>query len=68
MAKRHRRLHHRRKRYGDGPSSGMTFGKVVLAVMAGSLAYDWATAILPISPSQPALGPSPYQGLRYLRG
>ncbi|MHB8734273.1 MAG: hypothetical protein ACYC6M_03115 [Terriglobales bacterium] len=68
MAK-HRKTRRIRRHYGDGPS-GLSFGKLVLAVAVGQVAYNWLSALLPA----PLLGPTsalspyatpPYNG--YLR-
>lgn len=49
----------RRRHYGDGPSSGgPSFGQMVFAVVVGTVAASWVTALLPVTPQLPAAGMS----------
>lgn len=57
MAK-YRRVKHRRH-FRDGPS-GLTFGKVVAAVVVGEIVFSFVATFLPVTPQ--AL--MPMQGLR----
>jgi hypothetical protein len=64
--RKHRRIV-RRRHYGDGPSGGGTFEKI-LVVAGGVIAAQWIMALLPVTPAAllPAPPPGPYSGLRYL--
>jgi hypothetical protein len=59
MAKHRRRFKAHRRHYGDGPS-GLTFGRVVGAVVLGEIVFGFVQAFLPVTPQ--AL--MPMQGLR----